>query len=88
MKWMGIDTVRHLRTRLRQIDRTIRSIDGQGPALRDSVLETLRTLRRELKGIGDAIERLQRLERSRHMQYPNATGIAHKRRRIPGRSED
>jgi hypothetical protein len=87
MRLMDIEIVRQLRARLRQVDRTIRSIDREGPALRDSVVETLRTLRRELKEVGDAIEALQRLERSRPM-HPNATGIKHKRRRAPGRSLD
>jgi hypothetical protein len=85
---MDIEIIRQLRARLRQVDRTIRSIDREGPALRDSVVETLRTLRRELKEVGDIIEALRRLERSRPMQDPNATGIKHTRRRAPGRSLD
>jgi hypothetical protein len=58
-----MEIIRHLRARLRQVDRIIRSIDQEGPT--DSVVEAMRALRRELKDIGHTIGALQRrLERS------------------------
>jgi hypothetical protein len=86
MKLIDIKMIRHLRARLRQVDRTVWSIDPEGPALRDSVVETLRTLRRELKEVGDIIAALQRLERSRSTEHSNVTSIKHKRRRTARRS--
>lgn len=83
MKLTDIKMICHLRARLRQVDRTIRKIDQEGPALKDSVVETLRSLKRELKEVGDIIEALQRLERSKSTQSPNVTSIERKRRRAP-----
>jgi len=92
MKLIDIKVIRHLRARLRLVDRTIRSIDQEGPALSDSIVESivesLPALRRELKDIGDVIEALQRLERSKPTEHANVTSIKRKRRSVPRRSLD
>ena len=78
--------IRHMRARLRQVDRIIRSVDREEQSLSDRAVETLDALRRELNDVGRTIEALQQLERSKPPKDPNVTAIGPTRRRTAPRS--